>query len=149
MAERSGESCGVGGGVLPGAVLTGADEGMTVADDLKQQGVDLGTRTAVGAVVGVATGLGVALPVAGKTLAQTAGLVVAGGPVSFMAQQQAVRSILQAQDYSKLAEQYDPLDPVGLAVSTLIPAGFGAWGVRSARARAASEAKNKPIAIAV
>lgn len=130
-----------GGGPLAGAVLTGADEGMAVADDLKQAGVDLGTRTAVGGVVGLATAAGVALPVAGNTLAQTAGLVAVGGPLSFMAQQQAVRSILQAADYSKLAEQYDPLDPVGLAVSTLVPAGFGAWGLRAAKARAATSAK--------
>lgn len=128
-------------GGLPGALMTGADEGLTVADELKQQGVDLATRTKVGAVVGGVTALGVGLPMAGNTLAQTAGLVALGGPVSFMAQQQAVRSILEAADYTKLAEQYDPLDPVGLAVSTLIPAGFGAWGLRAARARQAADAK--------
>ena len=127
-------------GGLPGALMTGADEGLTVADELKQQGVDLKTRAKVGAVVGGVTALGVGLPMAGNTLAQTAGLVALGGPVSFMAQQQAVRSILEAADYTKLAEQYDPLDPVGLAVSTLIPAGFGAWGLRAARARQAREA---------
>jgi len=127
-------------GGLPGALMTGADEGLTVADELKQQGVDLATRTKVGAVVGGVTALGVGLPMAGNTLAQTAGLVALGGPVSFMAQQQAVRSILEAADYTKLAEQYDPLDPVGLAVSTLIPAGFGAWGLRAARARQARDA---------
>jgi hypothetical protein len=127
-------------GGLPGALMTGADEGLTVADELKQQGVDLATRTKVGAVVGGVTALGVGLPMAGNTLAQTAGLVALGGPVSFMAQQQAVRSILEAADYTKLAEQYDPLDPVGLAVSTLIPVGFGAWGLRAAKARQAREA---------
>ena len=127
------------GGTGGGAILTGLDEGMTTADDLKQQGVDLATRTKVGAVVGTGTALGVLLPVAGRSLAQTVGLVAAGGPLAFMAQQQAVRSILQAQDYTKLAEQYDPLDPVGLAVSTLIPAGFGAWGLRAAKGRAAAE----------
>ena len=127
-------------GGLPGALMTGADEGLTVADELKQQGVDLATRAKVGAVVGGVTALVVGLPMAGNTLAQTAGLVALGGPVSFMAQQQAVRSILEAADYSKLAEQYDPLDPVGLAVSTLIPVGFGAWGLRAAKARQAKDA---------
>lgn len=129
------------GGPVGGAALTGADEGMTVADDLKQAGVDLGTRTAVGGVVGGFTGLGVLLPVAGTTATQTAGLVLAGGPLSFMAQQQAVRTILQAQDYTKLSEQYDPFDPVGLAVASLIPASFGAWGLRAARGRVAAEAR--------
>lgn len=131
----------VAGGPTGGALLTGADEGMTTADDLKQQGVDLATRTKVAGVVGAVTALGVALPVAGRTLLETTGLVAVGGPLSFMGQQQAVRSILQAQDYTKLAEQYDPLDPVGLAVSTLIPAGFGAWGLRSAKLRAAETAR--------
>jgi hypothetical protein len=128
------------GNVFAGAALTGGDEGAATADDLKRQGVDLATRTKAGAVVGAATAVGVALPMAGNTLAQTAGLVALGGPVSFMAQQQAVRSILEAADYTKLAEQYDPLDPVGLAVSTLIPVGFGAWGLRAAKARQAREA---------
>ena len=129
------------GSPMAGAVLTGGDEGAATADDLKRQGVDLATRTKAGAVVGATTALGVALPMAGNTLAQTAGLVALGGPVSFMAQQQAVRSILESANYDTLAEQFDPLDPVGLAVSTLIPAGFGAWGLRSARARAAREAQ--------
>lgn len=131
----------VAGGPTGGALLTGADEGMTTADDLKQQGVDLATRTKVAGVVGAVTALGVALPVAGRTLLETTGLVAVSGPLSFMGQQQAVRSILQAQDYTKLAEQYDPLDPVGLAVSTLIPAGFGAWGLRSAKLRAAENVR--------
>lgn len=127
-------------GGLPGAILTGADEGMTTADDLKQQGVDLATRSKVGAVVGGVTALGVALPVAGSTVGGTVVLGATAGPLSFMAQQQAVRSILKAADYSSLAEQYDPFDPVGLAVASLVPAGFGAWGLRASRARAAREA---------
>jgi hypothetical protein len=47
------------------------------------------------------------------------------------------RDILNNADYSNLADQYDPFDPVGLAVSTLVPAAFGAWALRG-RARAAA-----------
>ena len=122
-------------GPVPGAVLTGTDEGMTEADRLKAQGVDIDTRTKVGAVSGVAAGVSVALPVAGRTLAQTAGLVVAGGPGGFIAQQAASKAILENAGYEKLADQYDPFDPVGLAVSTLVPAGFGAYALRGAKAR--------------
>jgi hypothetical protein len=129
------------GNPFSGAALTGGDEAMATAEQLRLQGVDLATRTQAGAVVGLTTALGVALPVAGTTARQTAGLVLAGGPGAFMAQQQAVRSILEAANYDSLAEQYDPLDPVGLAVSTLVPAAFGAWGLRSARARAARQAE--------
>lgn len=121
-------------GPAVGATLFGADEALTEAERLKAQGVDIGTRTQVGAIAGAAAGLGVALPVAGTTIARTAALVVVGGPGAYIAQQAASRAILENADYSKVAEQYDPFDPVGLAVSTLIPAGFGAWAMRGARA---------------
>lgn len=113
-----------------GALLAAADEGSMVADDLKQQGVDLGTRTAVGALSGAALGVGAVLPLAGTTVAKTAGLYALGGPVGFMAQQQATRAILEAADYGRVAEQFDPFDPVGLAVATLLPAPFAVYGFR-------------------
>lgn len=123
------------GGPVVGAGLTGLDEGMTTASDLKDKGVDIGTRTAVGAVAGVTSAASVVLPVAGKTLAQTAGLVAVGGPGAFIGQQAATRQILQDANYDDLASQYDPLDPVGLAVATLVPAGFGAFAMRGAARR--------------
>lgn len=126
----------VAAGPLGGALLTGVDEGLTASDQLRLQGVDLETRTQAGAVIGAVSGASVLLPVAGKTAAQTAGLIALGGPAAFMGQQAAVREILQSADYSKLADQYDPFDPVGLAVSTLVPAGFGAFAMRGARTRA-------------
>lgn len=132
----------VAAGPVVGAGLTGADEALAASDDLRLQGVDLGTRSAAGAVIGAASALGVGLPMAGRTALGTTGLVALGGPGAFMAQQAGVRKILQDADYSKLAEQYDPFDPVGLAVSTLVPAGFGAWAMRGAKARArAAEVK--------
>lgn len=130
----------VAGGPLIGPALTGADEGMQAASDLKGQGVDLATRTKAGAVIGAVSAVGIGLPMAGRTALGTAGLVSAGGPVSFMAQQAAVRQILQDADYAKLAEQYDPFDPVGLAVSTLVPAAFGVHGLRVNKAAAAAKA---------
>lgn len=120
-------------GNVPGAVAAGMEEGFSQADDLAQQGVDLATRTKVGAVTAVTNAASFALPVAGKTWQQTVGLALAGGPVGFMAQNAATREILKSADYSKLAEQYDPLDPVGLALSTVIPLGFGALAMRGAR----------------
>lgn len=129
-----------GGGPVAGAALTGVDEGMTVAEDLAQAGVDRETRNKVGAVAGVASALGVALPVAAPgSILGTSALVLAGGPGAFVAQQAATREILNRADYGDLAQQYDPLDPVGLAVSTLVPAGFGAWAMRGARRPAPSK----------
>jgi hypothetical protein len=126
------------GNPVTGSALTGADEGSAEADDLRRQGVDIGTRTKVGAVTGIATGAGVAIPVAGRTIAGTLGLAAAGGPGLFMAQQQMTKDILNGADYGSLADQYDPFDPVGLAVSFLAPAAFGglAHGVRARAARA-------------
>ncbi len=117
-------------GPVGGAASFGASEGMTTAEDLANQGVDQATRTKVGAVTAGFNSAGVLLPVAGKTLAQTAGLVITGGPLSFMAQQAATREILRNADYKTIAEQYDPLDPVGLTVATLLPAGFAAYAKR-------------------
>ena len=117
-------------GPVGGAAAFGVSEGLTTAEDLANQGVDQQTRSKVGAVTGAMSAAGVVLPVAGKTLAQTAGLVVVGGPASFMAQQQATRSILENANYGEIAKQYDPLDPVGLTVATLLPAGFAAYAKR-------------------
>ena len=117
-------------GPVAGAAAFGGSEGLTTAEDLANQGVDQATRTKVGAVTAGFNATGVLLPVAGKTLAQTAGLVITGGPLSFMAQQAATREILRNADYKTIAEQYDPLDPVGLTVATLLPAGFAAYAKR-------------------
>lgn len=137
-------------GSVPGAALLGLDEGMTTADALKQHGVDEATRTQVGAVAGVAAAAAPLLPVAGKTVAQTVGLVGVGGPGAFMAQQAATRQILQDAGYDHLSTQYDPFDPVGLAVSTLVPAGFGAWAMRGAKVReGAVKAEQARVAEAV
>lgn len=146
MTKAVGYTALGGGSPIIGAGLTGLDEGMTEADRLKAEGVDIGTRTKVGALTGVISAAQVALPIAGKTFGRTAGLVAVGGPGGFIAQQAASKAILQHAQYDKIAEQYDPFDPVGLAVSTLIPAAFGAHGMRAARARAAAPPPVDPAA---
>ncbi len=132
------------GGPAVGAALTGTDEAMAEAERLKAQGVDPITRTKVGAVAGVTSGLAVALPVAGNTIKSTAALVLAGGPGGFIAQQAASKAILENAGYDKIGNQYDPFDPVGLAVSTLVPAAFGVHGLRANRATPAA-AGDAPI----
>ena len=137
----------VAGGGVPGAVMLGVDEGMQTADDLKQQGVDKNTRMQVGAVAGVTSAASVVLPVAaGGSIPKTLGLWAAGGPGAFVAQQAATREILKNANYADLAQQYDPLDPVGLAVSSLIPAGFAGYAVAGAR-RAAKAGAVKPVVV--
>lgn len=136
----------IGAGVVlgpaAGAAVFGGSEGAVTAEDLAEQGVDFETRAKVGGVVGGISAAGMALPVAGQTLKQTAGLVVTGGPASFIAQQAASREILRNADYGKIAEQFDPLDPVGLTLATLLPAGFAAWA-KGGQIKAAFSKKGK------
>lgn len=128
-------------GPYGGAALAGAEEGFTASDELGQQGVDLGTRTKVGLTKGVLTAGAFALPVAGSTWLKTAGLAVAGGPVSFVAENATTKAILENANYSKLADQYDPFDPAGLALATLLPLGFGAASMRAAAKGAKGKAE--------
>ncbi|MDN7554665.1 lytic transglycosylase domain-containing protein [Burkholderia vietnamiensis] len=118
------------GGPLVGAAVGGTSIGMSRAEDLKRQGVDVGTRTAVGAVEGAITGAGAVLPVAGSTLPRTIGLVAAGGPGAAIAQAGIEKAILRNANYDHLADQIDPLDPVNLAASTLMAGTFA--GVHTA-----------------
>jgi hypothetical protein len=122
-----------------GVVVAGLEEANTQADELKRQGVDLQTRAGAGLAQGAGLALA-ALPVVGQTLRQTAALYVAGGPGGFVAGQALTREILQRGGYERIGSQFDPLDPVGLAVSALVPAVFAGVGIRGQRAAAAAKA---------
>ena len=119
-------------GGIPGVLAAGAEEGFTASDELRRQDVDADTRGKAGLVQGAGLALA-ALPAAGTTLKSTLALYAAGGPGGFMAQQALTREILQSAGYDKIGLGYDPTDPVGLAVSALIPAGFAAYGLRQAK----------------
>lgn len=124
---------GATGGPAGAVVGTGVDEGITGAQELRDQGVDPATAAKVGAVRGITMGAGVALPVVGQTALRTAGLVVIGGPGTYIAEQAISRAILERADYSEIARQYDPFDPMGLGLSVAVP---GVLGVVLHRARA-------------
>jgi len=136
-------------GPIGGASVLGVSEGMMQSEQLAQQGVDLSTRTQVGVVTGAVTGLSALIPVAGNTVAQTTGLAVASGPASYMAQQKITSEILSRANYVDIAKQYDPLDPVGLTVSALVPFGLGLHSMKAvSRATARQNAKpdtNAPV----
>lgn len=129
--------------VLAGGAAFGASEGAATFDDLTRQGVDRDTAMKAAAVSGIAGAAGVALPLVGSTTGRTIALALAGGPGGFMAQQAATREILKRADYGEVAKQFDPFDPTGLLLSTLLPAPFAAIGIRrnikAARAAAAQE----------
>lgn len=126
------------GGPLAGATVGAASLGMGRAEELKREGVDVGTRSAVGAVSGAFAAAGAVLPVAGGTLAQTAALIGVGGPGMAIGQGYAERAILRNADYKSLADQIDPLDPVNIAAATVMAGvmGAGAHAVATRAARA-------------
>lgn len=127
-------------GPVAGAIVFGAEEGNTAAQNLMVAGVDAGTAAKVGAVTAVASAVGAGLPVAGKTITKTAALALTGGPGTYVAQEVLSRKILADAGYKAQAEMHDPLDPVMLALSTMIPGAMGALAMRQA-ARAAARAK--------
>ena len=113
-------------GGTPGAIVgTGLDEAGTGALELIDRGVDPTTAAKAGVVRGAVMAASVAAPVAGRTLLQSAGIVAATGPGLFIAEQAITREILERARYRELAAEFDPFDPVGLGVSTLVPAVFG------------------------
>lgn len=122
------------GGPIAGAGATGLAEGTISAQRLGDRGVDALTAAEVGSVKALTTAASLMIPVAGKTIMQSLGLVAAGGPVSFMAEQAASRAILEHADYSNIAHEFNPLDPMGLALSAAVPGIFAA-GVHGVRAR--------------
>ncbi|WP_334037295.1 transglycosylase SLT domain-containing protein [Burkholderia gladioli] len=130
------------GGPLAGAVVGGASMGLSRAEDLKREGVDVGTRAAVGGVEGALGGAGAVLPAGGSTLARTLGLVAVGGPGMAIGQGAAERAILRNAGYDHLADQIDPLDSTNLAASTLMASVFG--GVHAVGVARAGRAANAP-----
>ncbi|MGE0311380.1 MAG: hypothetical protein AB7P21_07145 [Lautropia sp.] len=117
-------SVALGGPTAP--ALLGVSEGITEGTTLADKGVDASTAAKAGLVKGLTTAAGAALPIAGKTVEATAGLVLAGGPAMFMAERQAIGEILGAAGYEHLMAEYDPLDVTGLTMSLVAPAAFGA-----------------------
>jgi len=128
-------------GPVGGAVAAGTLAGEQQSARLQAQGVDPSVAREAGMLSGVITAATLPIPLAGRNWRQTLGLIAAGGPGAFMAEQQGIRTILQRADYADIAAQYDPLDLTGLLLSTLPPAAFAA-GVHGARAgRSAAEAR--------
>jgi hypothetical protein len=111
-------------GPMAPAVLAG-DVGLTEADRLKQQGVDLSTRTQAGTVAGGLAGLSIIAPMTGATAGTRFMKGVAIGEGTIAGQAAAEQAILKHAGYDKLASTFDPLDPVSLAMG-LVPGVLGA-----------------------
>jgi hypothetical protein len=130
----------VAAGPVGGAALLGSEEANTIYRDLIGRGIDSDTALKVAAIQGGISAAGVVLPISGAAMAATtagkvgatAGLVAVGGPGSYVAQETLARDILQRAGYADEAAKHDPTDPLGLAISTLLPAAFGGVALRGA-----------------
>ena len=126
---------------MVGSILTGADEAMAASDELEAAG-----RRSVDPHAGRGG--------AGRRC-RTVGRVAHGWqdgcadgrpyrgwrPWHVHRPAGSDREILRAADYSKIADQVRPAGPgPGLAVATLVPAGFGAYGLLRARVQAKADA---------
>jgi hypothetical protein len=118
-----------------GAIPLGLEEGNTATQKLRMDGVDTETAVKTGAVQGAFAAAGAVVPLGGKTVMQTLGLIGVGGPGSYIAQEALSRQILEKAGYANEASLHNPFDPLGLALSTLIPGGFGAVHMRGVKAR--------------
>lgn len=109
-----------------GPVLFGADLGINRAQELSDQGVDGGTAAVAGTVTAVTAALGMRLPAAmGATRLQSAAIGGVVNPALTVAEVGGIHALLQQADYDKIAAQYDPFDPVTLAISSITGAAFG------------------------
>lgn len=106
-------------------LMLGLDAAMSESDRLKQQGVDLATRSKAGAVSGLAAGAAIAVPLSGATALARAAKGIAVGEGTMAGQSAAEKAILKAGGYDKLADTFDPLDPVALGIG-LVPGALGA-----------------------
>jgi len=128
----------------PGLVGLATERGVQKAQDLQEQGVDVNTRTAAGIASGTLDAASMLLPMTGPTRVIAAGKGAAGGAAISVAQTEVEKLILQQGGYDKLASTYDPFDPVSIALSSLVPAAFGALHA-PAVAKAPGAARAEPV----
>lgn len=127
---KAGAYAVAGGPAAP--VLFGADLGINRAQELSDKGVDGGTAALAGAVTGVTSAVGMGLPAAmGATRLQSAAIGGAVNPALNVVEIGGIHTLLEAADYEGIAAQYQPFDPVNLAVAAVTGAAFGAGFYRS------------------
>ncbi|MCC7326540.1 MAG: hypothetical protein IT521_07025 [Burkholderiales bacterium] len=117
---------------------------MSTGEDLVRKGVDADKAGAVGAVQAAGLGLGVWLPVLGKTLAQR---VVIGGAGFNAVQGAATRGASGAiLEGTKAADEFKAFDPTAVTLDVLLGLAFGGIAHLSPAQRAQGEAAWSKIA---
>lgn len=124
------------------ALLYGAEHGISKAQNLKDAGVDELTATRAG-VTAFATGtIGMWLPAArGASRLQSAIYGAVVNPAMNVAEDQTIKTILEAGNAYTEAAKINAFDPVNLLIASVVGGGFGAMGWRKSDAQVAKEAK--------
>lgn len=116
---------GLAGGVAGGALAFGADVGIDETNRLMDEGVDRGTAINAGLVSFGMNAIGMRLPaVLGASRGMSMAYGAAANAGTNVAEVEGIKFILEHQDYTQLAQQYD-LNGVDLAVSAVMGAAFG------------------------
>lgn len=121
------------GNVATTAVLVGTTFGVGETQRLLEEGVDKSTAQKAGVFSGISNAFWAAVPGAfvanstrtGVRLATGAGTGAALGGFSNVNEQATIQTILRQADYSKAAEQYDPTDPLNLALGVVLGGAAG------------------------
>lgn len=117
---------------------------LSAGEDLVRKGVDAGTAQAVGASQAVGLGLGIWVPILGKTLAQR---VLLGGAGFNVVQGTAMRAAGEALLEGTPGEKdYQAFDPTQLTLDVLLGAAFGGLAHVHPRMRAEGDAWHKRMA---
>lgn len=137
-AGKAGQVAGsLAGGILQFLVspaLAVGNAQLSTSEDLVRQGVDADAAILAGDVAGLGTVAGIALPIAGKSLAQRVATGVAGNLGQSVATAAATQQILSASGAPDAVKaQFDPFDPTGRTVDVLMGAVFGAKAHMDAR----------------
>jgi len=123
--------------------LTVAQTQLSVAEDMARKGVDASTAQAIGATQAAGLGLGIWVPILGKTLAQR---VLLGGAGFNVVQGGATRAISAQLAEGTAAEgDFKTFDPTALTLDVLLGAAFGGIAHINPRMRAEGEAWQKRL----
>lgn len=127
LAAPVGALAGPVAGAGVAASVFGGAMGVNRAQSLKDRGVDEETAAKAGVVSGVANAVWSAVPGAvGPTIASKAVTGAGLGAFATANEMGMIREILQHADYSKLSGDFDPSNPVDLAISAAMGGAVGA-----------------------
>lgn len=126
---------GIAGGPGGAAAVPGVLQGYQSMLDMQAKGVDPMTAAGVGAITGVTTAAGVAVPATlGGRLLPTVGLGVGANVAQGALQRGSTGALLEARGYKDMAKQYEAFDTEAMIVDAVLGAGLGAVALGLERA---------------